>query len=147
MRLDIRFWHVYPSSSTAGAGPVIGAGPPFVFDPLQSLLSHAIPALLIRLSYILRDLAAHDAAMPIICVVILRCGQPAQSEGPQGACQASACATAGRATIATASLLGVLRLVRRIVYDVHEALLCFLSDEVEGAWTNSRRNGKACRSG
>ena len=34
--------------------------------------------------------------------------------------------------IATASSQGVLRPSRRIVYDAHEALVCFLSDEVEG---------------
>jgi hypothetical protein len=42
-----------------------------VFGSLHSTLSHAIPALLIQSSDVLRDSAARDAAMPNIRVVLL----------------------------------------------------------------------------
>ncbi|KAF8482456.1 MED14-domain-containing protein [Russula ochroleuca] len=136
-RLDIRFWHVYPSSPTAGAAPVnvVGAGPPSVFGSLQSTLSHAIPALLIQSSDVLRDSAARDAAMSNIRVVPLAWWTAgAKAKGPK----VVTCVKlrhvqqlVGR-RIATASSQGVLRPSRRIVYDAHEALVCFLSDEVEG---------------
>lgn len=134
-RLDIRFWHVYPSSSTSGGAPIVGAGPPSVFGPLQSTLSHAIPALLIQSSDVLRDSAARDAAMPNIRVVPLAWwAAGAKAKGPK----VVTCVKlrhvqqlVGR-RIATASSQGVLRPSRRIVYDAQEALVCFLSDEVEG---------------
>ncbi|KAI0273942.1 mediator complex subunit MED14-domain-containing protein [Russula aff. rugulosa BPL654] len=136
-RLDIRFWHVYPSSPTAGTAPVnvVGAGPPSVFGSLHSTLSHAIPALLIQSSDVLRDSAARDAAMPNIRVVPLAWWTAgAKAKGPK----VVTCVKlrhvqqlVGR-RIATASSQGVLRPSRRIVYDAHEALVCFLSDEVEG---------------
>lgn len=133
-RLDIRFWHVYPSSPTAGAAPVVGAGPDSVFGSLHSTLSHAIPALLIQSSDVLRDSAARDAAMPNIRVVPLAWWTAgAKAKGPK----VVTCVKlrhvqqlVGR-RIATASSQGVLRPSRRIVYDAHEALVCFLSDEVE----------------
>ncbi len=136
-RLDIRFWHVYPSSPTSSVAPVnvVGAGPPPVFGPLHSTLSHAIPALLIQSSDVLRDSAARDAAMPNIRVVPLAWWTAgAKAKGPK----VVTCVKlrhvqqlVGR-RIATASSQGVLRPSRRIVYDAHEALVCFLSDEVEG---------------
>ncbi|KAN0107393.1 Mediator complex subunit MED14 domain containing protein [Russula decolorans] len=136
-RLDIRFWHVYPSSPTAGGAPVnvVGADPPSVFESLHSTLSHAIPALLIQSSDVLRDSAARDAAMPNIRVVPLAWWTAgAKAKGPK----VVTCVKlrhvqqlVGR-RIATASSQGVLRPSRRIVYDAHEALVCFLSDEVEG---------------
>jgi len=136
-RLDIRFWHVYPSSPTAAAAPinVVGAGPPSVFGTLHSTLSHAIPALLIQSSDVLRDSAARDAAMPNIRVVPLAWWTAgAKAKGPK----VVTCVKlrhvqqlVGRRT-ATASSQGVLRPSRRIVYDAHEALVCFPSDEVEG---------------
>ena len=106
-----------------------------MFGPLQSTLSHAIPALLIQSSDVLRDSAARDAAMPNIRVVPLAWwAAGAKAKGPK----VVTCVKlrhvqqlVGR-RIATASSQGVLRPSRRIVYDAQEALVCFLSDEVEG---------------
>ena len=112
--------------------------PPSVFGPLQSTLSHAIPALLIQSSDVLRDSAARDAAMPNIRVVPLAWWTPgAKPRGPK----VVTCVKlrhvqqlVGRriATTSESSSQGVLRPSRRIVYDAHEALVCFLSDEVDG---------------
>jgi mediator of RNA polymerase II transcription subunit 14 len=112
--------------------------PPSVFGPLQSTLSHAIPALLIQSSDVLRDSAARDAAMPNIRVVPLAWWTPgAKARGPK----VVTCVKlrhvqqlVGRriATTSESSSQGVLRPSRRIVYDAHEALVCFLSDEVDG---------------
>jgi hypothetical protein len=72
-RLNIRFWHIYPSSPTVDTAPVnvVGAGPPSLFGSLHSMLSYAIPALLIQSFDVLRDLAARNVPMPNICVVPL----------------------------------------------------------------------------
>jgi len=61
-------------------------------------------------------------------------GQWAQKLKPQGynMCQAAASATAGQEMDCDSVFAGVLRPSRRIMYDAHEALVCFLSDEVEG---------------
>jgi len=108
-----------------------------VFGPLQSTLSHAIPALLIQSSDVLRDSAACDAAMPNIRVVPLAWWAPGTKvKGPK----VVTCVKlrhvqqlVGRriATTTKTSSQGVLRPSKRIVYDAHEALVCFLSDEVD----------------
>ncbi|KAH9963764.1 mediator complex subunit MED14-domain-containing protein [Russula dissimulans] len=137
-RLNIRFWHVYPPSLTIAAEAVnaVGPGPSSVSGPLHSTLSHAIPALLIQSSDVLHDSAARDAAMPNIRVVPLAWWAPgAKAKGPK----VVTCVRlrhvqqlVGRRIATASSSQGVLRPSRRIVYDAHEALVCFLSDEVDG---------------
>jgi len=104
------------------------------FGSLHSTLSHAIPALLIQSSDVLHDSVARDAAMPNIRVVPLAWWAPgANPKGPK----VVTCVKLRHVQqlvgkrIATASTSrGVLRPSKRIVYDAHEAVVCFLSDEV-----------------
>ncbi|KAI9510089.1 mediator complex subunit MED14-domain-containing protein [Russula earlei] len=123
-RLNIRFWHVYPPSPTAAVAAVnaLGAASP--------------SSLLIQSSDVLRDSAARDAAMPNIRVVPLAWWAPgAKVKGPK----VITCVKlrhvqqlVGRRIATASSSQGVLRPSRRIVYDAHEALVCFLSNEVDG---------------
>ncbi|KAI9442706.1 MED14-domain-containing protein [Lactarius indigo] len=80
--------------------------------------------------------AARDAAMPNIRVVPLAWWAPgANSKGPK----IVTCVKlrhvqqlVGRRIATASTSRGVLRPSRRIVYDAHEAVVCFLSDEVDG---------------
>ena len=106
-----------------------------MFGSLHSTLSHAIPALLIQSPDMLHDSAAHGAAMPNIRVVPSAWRTAgAKAKGPKVVTTVKlwhAQQLVGR-RIVTASSRGVWRPSRRIVYDAHEALVCFHSDEVEG---------------
>jgi mediator of RNA polymerase II transcription subunit 14 len=91
--------------------------------------------------HFLRDSAAHDAAMPDIRVVLLARWAPGAGARAKGSPKVVTCIKLRhvqqlvRRHIASASSSlsqGVLRPSRRIVYDTHEALVCFLSDEVDG---------------
>ncbi|KAI0248188.1 mediator complex subunit MED14-domain-containing protein [Lactifluus subvellereus] len=143
-RLNIPYSHVYPPSPMAAAAPVnaVGMGHPSALAPLHSTLSHAIPALLIQSSDVLCDSAARDAAMPNIRVVPLAWWAPgASAKGPK----VVTCVKlrhvqqlVGRRVTTASSSRGVLRPSRRIVYDAHEAVVCFLSDEVDGCMDEFR---------
>jgi mediator of RNA polymerase II transcription subunit 14 len=115
-------------------------GPASVFGPLQSTLSHAIPALLIQSSDVLHDSAARDAAMPNIRVVPLTWWAPGAVARAKGGLKGVTCVKlchvqqlVGRRIASASSSLsqGVLRPSRRIMYEAREALVCFLSDEVD----------------
>jgi mediator of RNA polymerase II transcription subunit 14 len=122
--------------AAAASVNTVGMGHPLALAPLHSTLSHAIPALLIQSSDVLGDSAARDAAMPNIRVVPLAWWAPgASAKGPK----VVTCVKlrhvqqlVGRRVATASSSRGVLRPSRRIVYDAHEAVVCFLSDEVDG---------------
>ncbi|KAH9170124.1 MED14-domain-containing protein [Lactarius sanguifluus] len=128
-RLNIPYSHVYPPFPTTAAVPVNTTAPPLpaVFGSLHSTLSHAIPALLIQSSDVLHDSAARDAAMPNIRV------------GPK----IVTCQLVGRRIATASTSRGVLRPSRRIVYDAHEAVVCFLSDEVDGCMDEFKEEWKS----
>ncbi|KAI0296496.1 mediator complex subunit MED14-domain-containing protein [Multifurca ochricompacta] len=137
-RLNIPYSHVYPPSPTVPVAPVnaAGTGLPATLGPLHSTLSHTIPALLIQSSDVLRNSAARDAAMPNIRVVPLAWWVPgASAKGPK----VVTCVKlrhvqelVGRRVTTASASRGVLRPSKHIVYDAHEAVVCFLSDEVDG---------------
>ncbi|KAF8256603.1 mediator complex subunit MED14-domain-containing protein [Lactarius quietus] len=140
-RLNIPYSHVYPPFPATGAVPINATAPglPAALGSLHSMLSHAIPALLIQSSDVLHDSAARDAAMPNIRVVPLAWWAPgANSKGPK----VVTCVKlrhvqqlVGRRIATASTSRGVLRPSKRIVYDAHEAVVCFLSDEVDGCMT------------
>lgn len=148
-RLNIPYSHVYPPFPTTAAVPVNTTAPPLpaAFGSLHSTLSHAIPALLIQSSDVLHDSAARDAAMPNIRVVPLAWWAPgANSKGPK----IVTCVKlrhvqqlVGRRIATASTSRGVLRPSRRIVYDAHEAVVCFLSDEVDGCMDEFKEEWKS----
>ncbi|KAI0292502.1 mediator complex subunit MED14-domain-containing protein [Multifurca ochricompacta] len=127
-----------PTIPTVPVAPVnaAGTGLPATLGPLHSTLSHTIPALLIQSSDVLRNSAARDAAMPNIRVVPLAWWVPgASAKGPK----VVTCVKlrhvqelVGRRVTTASASRGVLRPSKHIVYDAHEAVVCFLSDEVDG---------------
>jgi mediator of RNA polymerase II transcription subunit 14 len=143
-RLNIPYSHVHTPSPSALAAPVnaVGTSHPSTLGPYHSPLSHAIPALLIHSSDVLSDSAARDAAMPNIRVLPLAWWAPgANAKGPK----VVTCVKlrhvqqlVGRRVATASSSRGVLRPSRRIVYDAHEAVVCFLSDEVDGCMDEFR---------
>jgi mediator of RNA polymerase II transcription subunit 14 len=142
-RLNIPYSHVHTPSPSVHINAV-STSHPSTLGHLHSMPSHAIPALLIHSSDVLCDSAARDAAMPNIRVVPLAWWAPgANAKGPK----VVTCVklrhvqqlVGRRIAVATASSSrGVLRPSRRIVYDAHEAVVCFLSDEVDGCMDEFR---------
>ncbi|THH13385.1 hypothetical protein EW146_g6822 [Bondarzewia mesenterica] len=127
---NIPYEHVYPAS------PALGSSLPSSLSHLHSALSHKIPALCVKSSDILSGSPAFEAAMPNIRVIPLSwwtASAPGSGERPP---QVVTCVKlkyvqppVGRRAVAGK---GVIRLSKGIVYDANEAVVCFLSDEVEG---------------
>ncbi|KAI0258685.1 MED14-domain-containing protein [Gloeopeniophorella convolvens] len=134
--LNIPYSHVYPPQPTGTVAPTsshssTSANLPGVLVSLQSTVSHVIPALCIQSSDVLHDSAARDAAMPNIRVMPLAWW----SSGGKGP-KVVTCVKlrhvqqlVGRRAARASS--GIMRPSKRIVYDAHEAVVCFLADEVD----------------
>ncbi|KAI0068848.1 MED14-domain-containing protein [Artomyces pyxidatus] len=128
---QIPYTHVYPSSPAMG--PIL----PSSLKHLHSSLSQTIPTLCVQSADILSGSPAFEAAMPNIRVIPLSwwstSSQQYAGERPPKVVTCVKLKNVQQPVGRRAGAgKGVIRPSKRIVYDANEAVVCFLSEEVEG---------------
>lgn len=127
----IPYTHVFPPAGSSS--PL-----PSMLSNAHSSLSAAIPALCVQSSDILAGSQGYEAAMPNIRVIPLAWWSASAARAGEKPPQVVTCVKlkyvqqpVGRRA-GTDPGKGVIRPSKRIVYDANEAVVCFLSDQVEG---------------
>lgn len=117
----IQFTHVTPSSSSSSVNPLA--------TELQSSLVRSVPSLCVQSKHILAGAPAAEAAMPNIRVIPLNWWS--DSESGKGA-QVVTCVKLKYVYVSKSGegTSSIIRPSKRIIYDTTEAIVCFLSENV-----------------